>query len=314
MTSTKVNADITTQFDYVNGITDSFSGLIDSSLSSLTTWNSPLYDDTKPSYNLSFKAKADKEAGTLAGTFSINHKATGDYSDGGSRYGDDVANGTLSDSITAAYGTLDKITDSVSELHATKLDKNGEVVSSKSSSSSKIIIKSSSDTLDDKTDDFTHTISSGHTSSYTANTTNTSSTDTAGDVYKSQNLNYSVTNNSKSNSSSDSGIESKSGAAKLSYSNHNLDSANTITANLAYSYDSTIGSDNDSSSINVSSITIKIAADDKTSLSALNFSGVLTSNANGNSISLKSLSLETADLKQVSTAMNITNSDNYDAL
>ncbi|GDX84341.1 hypothetical protein LBMAG43_03830 [Methylococcaceae bacterium] len=59
----KVEANISVQFSYVNGLTTSFSGIIEN-LSTLE-WNSPLYDDTKPSYDLSFKAA--KTSDTPAG-------------------------------------------------------------------------------------------------------------------------------------------------------------------------------------------------------------------------------------------------------
>lgn len=305
--ATKVEAVITEKFDSVNGITDMFSNLIDGSLSALA-WNSPLYDDTKPSYNLNFKAKADTETGSLAATFAINHKATGDYLDGSSTYGDEVTNGTLSDNITATYGTLDKITYAVSESHITKLDKNDEVTSSKFSSSTKATIKSSNDSPDDKTDDYTHTIISNSSDSNVVSTGKNTHIKKSSDIYKSTDLNYTVTNNSKLDSSS----ESSSGTAstKMSYVNHDLYAGNTITANLAYNSTSS----DESSSINISSVAIKIAADDKSSLSSLSFSGKFTSNTDGNKISFSKLALETADFQQISSTISVTDFESYDTL
>ena len=278
----KVEANISDQFSYVNGLTTRFSGIIEN-LSTLEG-NSLLYDDTKPSYNLTFKSV--KAADTPAGTFSIKHSATGGFID--SMGEGDGQNGTLSNSATATYGTIDKASGSQGKKIVTKLDKNGDVVSSTKTESSKTSVTSSNNTLDDKSDDYTHTTSSSGSFSYVEKTGAESYANKSSDVYKSTDLNYSSSSDSKD----------YSGSAKANFSNHNLDIQNTITANVAFSYDY------DSSWVNISAAEFKIAADDKSSLSSLSFTGIFTANfLETNSINLKSLTLETADLKFVSGAV-----------
>lgn len=308
---TKVEASISDQFDYVSSVTESLSGIIE--LLYPLAWDAPLYDDSKPSYNLSFNSKTDTEAGTLAGKFTIKHKATGDYVDSGS-HEDEVENGTLSDSVTASYGTLDKVTGNISTSYTTKLNKDEEVVSSKHTSNSKLAITSSNYTLEDKSDDYSQTTSSSSSSSYVAKTNKTTSTSKSSDVYKSKDLNYSVSHNSKSEySEGESYTSSHSGTGKVIYSNHDVDTESTITANLVCDYSSKDGIDTSSSSINFSSADIKITADDKSSLSSLSFSGsMLYDDNDGTSISLKGFALETADLKLSSTAVSGINDSESD--
>mgnify|MGYP006275988315 CR=1 FL=1 len=83
-----VNADINEQLSYASEflqsgggsqfwslqLEDSFSSFFDN-LSSIDTWSSPTYDDSKPSYNLVFSSK--KTADFPAGKFSINHAVSG---------------------------------------------------------------------------------------------------------------------------------------------------------------------------------------------------------------------------------------------
>lgn len=302
----KTEANIQDQFDYVSGVTNSFNAIIENL--SMLEWNSPTYDDEKPSYNLSFKAP--KTADTLDGLFTINHKVTGGYEDSTSE------NGSLNDKVTASYGTLDKVTGSRTESATTKFDKNDDIISSKHTSSNKLTINSSNNTLDDKSDDFTHTINYSYSDSYTAKTGKTSGTSKESDVYKSTNLNYSISEDSKFESLNDEETSTHSGTGKVTYSNHDLDLENVTTVNLAYSYNSKFGTDNDSSSINFSAADIKIAADDKSSLSALSFSGVVEFNIDVANISLKSFTVETTDLKMVSSAISKTeiSIESYDAL
>jgi Ca2+-binding RTX toxin-like protein len=288
----KVEANISDQFSYLNGLTTRFSGIIEN-LSTLE-WNSPLYDDTKPSYDLSFKAV--KTADTPAGAFTIKHSATGDFI---GSMGDDGQNGTLSNSATATYGTIDKASGSQDKKIVTKLDKNGDVVSSTKTESSKTSVTSSNNTLDDKSDDYTHTTSSSESSSYVEKTGAESYANKSSDVYKSTDLNYSSSSDSKE----------YSGSAKANFSNHNLDIQNTITANVAFSYDY------DSSWVNISAAEFKIAADDKSSLSSLSFTGIVTVGMETSSINLKSLTLETADFKFVSGAVKtVISSEDYYAI
>ena len=121
-------------------------------------WIVPSYDDTNPSYNLNFKAA--KTTDTPAGTFSINHKATGQFTDPSIEQFD-VQNGTLTDTVTATYGTLDKVTNSDSKTRVSTFDKNGEIVNSKYTHVQNFAIISSNDTPD-KSDDFTYTNSSNY--------------------------------------------------------------------------------------------------------------------------------------------------------
>ena len=118
------------------------------------------------------------------------------------------------------------------------------------------------------------------------------------DVYKSTDLNYSSSSDNKDSMTYMS--YNNSGSAKANFSNHNLDIQNTITANVAFSYSFM----SESSSINISAAEFKIAADDKSSLWSLSFTGIFTDIFTDvmktNSINLKSLTLETADLKFVS--------------
>ncbi len=302
----KTEANIQDQFDYVSGVTNSFNAIIENL--SMLEWNSPTYDDEKPSYNLSFKAPKTED--TLEGLFSINHKVTGGYEDSTSE------NGSLNDKVTASYGTLDKATASQTRSATTKFDKNDDIISSKHTSSNKLTISSSNNTLDDKSDDFTHTINYSYSDSYTAKTGKTSGTSKESDVYKSTNLNYSISEDSKFESLNDDETSTHSSTGKITYSNHDLDVENVTTVNLAYSYNSKFGTDNDSSLINFSSADIKIAADDKSSLSALSFSGSVESNVDAANISLKSFTMETTDLKIVSGAISKTEIpiESYDAL
>jgi Ca2+-binding RTX toxin-like protein len=187
----------------------------------------------------------------------------------------------------------------------TKLDKNGDVVSSTKTESSKTSVTSSNNTLDDKSDDYTDTTSYSWSYSYVEKTRTESYANKSSDVYKSKDLNYSSSSDSKGSRTVMS--YNNSGSAKANFSNHNLDIQNTITANVAFS--------DDSSSINISAAEFKIVADDKSSLSSLSFTGIVTGGMETSSINLKSLTLETADFKFVSGAVKtVISSEDYYAI
>ena len=312
----KVEANISDQFSYLNGLTTRFSGIIEN-LSTLE-WNSPLYDDTKPSYDLTFKAV--KTVDSPAGAFTIKHSATGDFID--SMGEGDGQNGTLSNSATATYGTIDKASGSQDQKIVTKLDKNGDVVSSTETESSKTSVTSSNNTLDDKSDDYTHTTSSSESDSYVEKTGAESYAYKSSDVYKSKDLNYSDSQDRKYGNGNGSG-STKIASTKIAFSNHNLDIQNTITANSAFSSSySYIDNGASVSSIKISAAEFKIAADDKSSLSSLNFSGEMTevSSISGEmnevaSVNIKNFTLETADFKFVSGAVKtVISSEDYSAI
>jgi hypothetical protein len=284
----KVEANISDQFNYVSQFvseTDkSFLGIIEN-LSSLQ-WDSPLYDDTKPSYNLSFNAV--KTTDTPAGTFSIKHTATGDLIDSSILvYSNENKNGTRSDSIVTTYGTFDKASYTESHSSITKPVKNGTNDVSTFVDSLKYDIISSNNT-NDKIDDFTRTL----TYSYSGNNV---AKDSFSEIYKSLNLNYSDSHSSKYGSNG-------SGSTKISFSNHNLDAGNIVTANIAFSYTNSFAKGY-MESPNISSADFKIAADDKSSLSSLSFSGGMLLNNDLASVNIKNFTFETADFKFVSGAV-----------
>jgi len=319
--TTKVEANIFDQFEYVLGHLYGFEiGSLNyekpiiENLSQLE-WDKPLYDDSQPSYNLSFKAA--KTTDTPAGTFSINHKATGQFTDPSIEQFD-VQNGTLTDTVTATYGTLDKVTNTDSKTQVSTLDKNGEIVNSKYTHIQNFVITNSNDTPD-KSDDFTYTNSSNYSNSFVAKTGIKSATQKANYVYKSKNYNYSVSQDEKTDdkSGSDGALDGSTGSQsfKITYSNHNLYAQNTITAKLAITDSYKYVGDNRNDTQIFSSVDIKSAADDKSSLSSLNFSGEIKTIDDVITANLKSFTLETTELKFISGAIKTDiPSESYSAL
>lgn len=275
-------------FEGLHGLTENLSGL---------DWNAPLYDDTQPSYNLSFKAARTTDS--PAGVFTINHKATGDYVDSTI---DNLQNGTSSDTITASYGTIDKSTLTTTNSRVTKFDKNDEETSSQSSSTYNQSITSSNNSLDDKSDDYVRTTSYKYSDAYTVKTDIFNTSYTYSDTYKSKSLNY-----TNSWSSKDSGVyegDSKySLTSKISYLNIDTDSGTSISANVAYNYSSQYLSDNYSSSLSFTSVAFKVVSED---ISSLSFSGEIKNNNDEMSLNLKNFTLENSDLKMVSAAISAT--------
>jgi hypothetical protein len=278
-------------FEGLYGLTENLSGL---------DWNAPLYDDTQPSYNLSFKAA--KTTDSPAGVFTINHKATGDYIGSTSDY---FQNGTSSDTITASYGTIDKSTLTTTNSRVTKFDKNDEETSSQSSSAYNQSITSSNNSLDDKSDDYVRTTSYKYSHAYTVKTDNFNTSYTYSDTYKSKGLNY-----TNSWSSKDSGVyegnSTYSLTSKISYSNIDTDSGTSLTANVAYNYSSKYLNDNYSSSLSFTSAVFKIVSE---STSSLSFSGEVKNNNEEISLNLKNFTLETPSLKMISAAVSATDFD-----
>ncbi len=157
------------------------------------TWGDVLYDETNPSYNLKFNSLET----TPASTFAINHKVTGDYKTGTP----DILNGSISDVVSASYSTGDKLTSSLSHSIATKNDKKGEVISNKTTYSNNTILTSTNNTPDDKSDDFVYSLKSSNSFSHDiVNDTYIGGTSSTSETYKSLNLNYTSTYDSKGSS------------------------------------------------------------------------------------------------------------------
>jgi hypothetical protein len=287
--ATKVEANIEDQLSYTNTVLASnvmdWSGNpfpVDSLLGVLSSleWSSPLYDDTSPSYNLLFNAP--KTSNNLAGSFSIKHSASGDYI--GST--DNVSNGTLNDTISASYGTSDKFTFTQKQVKATKLNSAGDIISSKDSSDYTETLISTNDTLDDKSDDYSHTITRSYSNvEAVINTSpfkdNTTTTIKVTDTFKSSNLNYSDT-------SSTTWINWEKGQSKhdATYSK-NEQGVKTIAA-LSYLNNF----DMNSSAYTISKALLSIVStDDPTNNVSIDFVG----SYNG-TLSLKNLNVTTNDI------------------
>ena len=285
----KVEANIEDQLSYTNTVLASnvmdWSGNpfpVDSLLDVLSSleWSSPLYDDTSPSYNLLFNAP--KTSDNLAGSFSIKHSAYGDYI--GST--DNVSNGTLNDIISASYGTADKFNLTQKQVKSTKLNGNGDIISSKNSSDYTETLISTNDTLDDKSDDYSHTITRSYSNVEAVINTSpfkdtTTTTIKVTDTFKSTNLNYSDT-------SSTTWINWEKGQSKhdATYSK-NEQGVKTIAA-LSYSDNF----DMNSSAYTISKALLSIVStDDPTNNVSINFVG----SYNG-TLSLKNLNVTTNDI------------------
>ncbi len=146
------NAPSGISFEGLNGLMENLSYL---------DWKSPLYDQTLPTYNLKFYAA--KTADSRSGIFNINHKSTGDYI--GLDDFSSVENGTITDSVTASYGSIDKTTVTVANSVVTKFDANEDISYNQFSSTFNQSITSSNNTLDDKSDDYIRTTSYNYSSS-----------------------------------------------------------------------------------------------------------------------------------------------------
>ena len=131
------NAPSGISFEGLNGLIENLTNL---------DWKAPFYDQTLPVYNLRFYAT--KTADSPSGIFTINHKVTGDYID--SEDYTYVENGSITDSITASYGSSDKSTLTVSNSVVTKFDANEDITSNQTSSTFNQSITSSNNSLDNK--------------------------------------------------------------------------------------------------------------------------------------------------------------------
>jgi hypothetical protein len=313
MATTKVEANISNFLDYTSTNYYTFSTLAES-LSNLK-WNTLLYDETIPSYNLSFNAP--KTTDNPAGTFTINHKVTGDYIDYFSQTDPlgSIENGTLSDNITASYGTIDKFKLSYSKIIANKTDKNGDTIS-KSSQTKNQSITSSNGTLEDKNDDYVLNKSSTQSSTQSSTTVLLAGALVGSDLTSSRLSNFKETYKSKSLNYSDIKSLTKISngySVKLSYSGSNTKSGVSVTSNVIY--DDVINITDISQSIddlpisiyenskNFSSAAFKLTT--SSGIFSLNFSGKFketTTDYTSQTISynLKNFNLETSDLKMIS--------------
>jgi hypothetical protein len=260
-------------------------------------WNTPLYDPSQPSYNLSFNAA--KTANSLAGFFTFNHKATGDYI-GYDPSMTEVNNGTVNDSITGSYGTVDKFTVSFADSLVNKLDKNQEITSSQSTSSFNQLVTSSNNTLDDKNDDYVRTVNYNYSKGYIAKTNTYNIGYKYSDTYKSKDLNYTNTWSSTHTDSYENYTDSLK--SNISYLNKNVESGNTLTANVAYNSISKNVNENFSSSVIFTSAAFKFVSAEYTLL--LTFSGEIKTSMEEMSFNFKSFTLENSSLKIVSSGIS----------
>lgn len=300
--------------------------LIDS-LSSLD-WNAPTYDDEKPSYNLSFTAT--KTADTLAGKLSIKHAVTGEYAEGVDQW--DVRNGTLSNTISASYGSADKWTYSNKNNIQSKFNKDDELISRTTAGSSNESIVSTNGTDDDKSDDFSYKYNDSYSSNwkydinsqlydpadYYIGFTGTSNSKHNA-VYKSKYLNFSSSGeDSEVYTLGDSEIKTESGKYASTYANTNVDEGVSITYTLKGAYKITFDYAEAKELQSNEDITATFKAtsnDDPSSSFALDFTGNISSGydakleANYATATFKSLSIKTADVESTSNAFDITLDD-----
>jgi Ca2+-binding RTX toxin-like protein len=233
---TEVSANIKDQLIYANTVLENNkepicpSFYVDDFFKNLSSleWNSPLYDDTKRMYDLSFKSS--KKLDTLAGTYSIKHISIGDdvhsY--------DGASTGKLSDTIIASYGTEDKLTISQNRIGESKVNGYSYL------SDFLEVFQSTNDTPNDKNDDYLHTISlsTSHIDTYTALTENTKGTDIDKykDAYKSKNLNYLIDSERTINSSNGKFEVSFNSQEKYNAIYSNSDIVSDVKTNAEVSY------------------------------------------------------------------------------
>ena len=284
---TQVEANITDQLDYVKSILKDITGSegivnLNDNLSKLD-WILPLYDNTQPFYNLTFKSV--KAADTPDGLFTINHKATGDYISSTNGYG------SLNDSVMASYGKIDKLI----------FTDNKSVTSKKHSRDYSFNLTSSNDTNDDTSDDYAHIVSYSDSISYGNSwKANTKYSDT----YKSKDLNYSFNRTaSVTVNNIDTGSNSETG--KCAYTNHDIDLGSIVYANFVYTLNSKYSDNSENILLNFSSATLKIISDDKLNTSSLTFVGGMSfsDDETTNSTNISKFTLENNDLKTVSGAV-----------
>jgi Ca2+-binding RTX toxin-like protein len=295
-----------------------------------------MYDDTQSSYNLTFNAPKTVDSPTAV--FSISHAGTGDYikasyvyvKNNNSGYyeyrnnGEKIRNGTVTDNVTVSYGANDKINYTITESLSTKSDN-----TYKSSLSCIETVTSSNYTIDDKSDDYTRT------SSYKDSNSEDISKHLIysykySDIYKSKNLNYSISDNQSGTSffvdpANNNGIKisdwNDARLIKVAYSKHDIEVGNTISANYSCTYNnfnnehidasvpkSSLNIDNYSYSYVFSAASFKVASDDKSNESSLTFVGEYKTFSNAisklhsDTINLKNFTFETSNLKMTSKA------------
>jgi Ca2+-binding RTX toxin-like protein len=286
------NAPSGISFEGLNGLIENLTNL---------DWKAPFYDQTLPVYNLRFYAT--KTADSPSGIFTINHKVTGDYID--SEDYTYVENGSITDSITASYGSSDKSTLTVSNSVVTKFDANEDITSNQTSSTFNQSITSSNNSLDNKSDDYVRTTSYNYSFSDNVKNDMFAKNYKYSDTYKSAGLNYTNTWSSKESGTSGS-TDLFSLTSKIDYSNKDNDSGTSITANVAYSHTNKYLNDNYISILNFSSATFNIVSEDMYSIS---FSGGVTTSNDETSINLKNVTLETSSFKMLSANISMTNVD-----
>jgi Ca2+-binding RTX toxin-like protein len=308
--TTQVEANITDQLDYVKSILKDITGSeafinLNDNLSKLD-WILPLYDNTQPSYNLTFKSV--KAADMPDGLFTINHKATGEYITNPSAHYSIIKNGSRNDSVTASYGKIDKLIFTDNESVASKLDSDKKLVRTKDSLDYSFNLTSSNDTNDNTSDDYAHIVSySGSNSFSNSWKGNTKYSDT----YKSKDLNYSF-NRTASLTENNNGTGSNSQTGKFAYTNHDIDLVSIVSANFGYTFNSKYSDNGEPSSTNFSSASFKVISDDKLTMSSLDFSGVCAKNDirdENSTVNLKKFTLEDNDLKITSNTINININD-----
>ena len=277
-------------FKPLNNLLENLSGL---------KWTSLIYDDTQPSYNLTFNSIDSPNV--PVGLFIINHKITGDYIIGSN----DINNGTITDDVTASYGAIDKSIFSINESTATKLDSNQEPASKKYSGTFTQSMCSSNNSIDDTTDDYNHKISYNKSSTYIYKTDKYTDTAKYSSIYKSQNMNYSSSWNGTTTQDENSFKLLESG--KISYLNHDIEYG-TIKANFNFVTSKT----NDITTKTYSKASFSLNSDDKSTASNLTFSGTMVKDTYQTQIQLKNFTLDISDFKIVSGAVFTTANSTID--
>jgi hypothetical protein len=291
-------------------------------------WNTPLYDDTLPDYTLKFKAVKTIER--PLGVFNINHKSTGDYINSGS---DSFQNGAISDYITVSYGIIDKSILTVSNSIRTNIDKNKEIISSQLTSEYNQSITSSNNSVNDKTDDYIHTtsykylhgskvktysnfgIKSGPYLFFNETTDPYSTSYNFSDTYISKYLNYTnsfiySTDSGLYNGLASSGNYLKSLKSQFKFSNKDIDSGTSVTANINYTenHNHNYFNNYDKFLVNVSSAKFKIISKNETSTLDFSVEVVLNnsdSSETGAKFTFKNFTLENTSLKMISGEFSI---------
>jgi hypothetical protein len=270
----------------------------DSSSVGLSWTTSPSYDSTKSSYNLTFSA--EKTTDNSAATFSINHKATGDFIDSPVYvpYSSEnpQQNGNISDDIKYNYGSNDKVTALVSNTL-----KSGYLYAS----TKNMTITISNGTLD-KADDYIYTdnrsvLSKLHTEKNENWITNHT------EAYKDQYLNYYYETVTDTTVTDIEGYNDEIVSRKCNYSNYSVD--NGIKTTYICNYN------RNSENVNIrdfSSFAYIVNSDDKAISFKLSFSGSRkevfdeASYYYNEIISLKNLVIDTLDVSIKSNIINAT--------